>query len=642
MRRPNTSPSWRLPPLLLALYIVIVINLLESPCLVHAAELPFDIDSTPIHPIHERAQVTPLAALEISTGEGLQETEGYVGDFAYFERELVGRAPEGVATLKDGEKMDMEAEPGTVSYFVLERSETGDNDEKDEANVSNEADPGHSVAENGSIDRRQEQEQTIYISVNTCRQPLPDVGFVSDLPPQLTLYVSTSPDNPKPGPDAKDDLAAQPVPLNNGSTVLNITASPTTSIYIGVEAPSLSPGWKGTFRFEVAVSTTSYYHSYRGDEPFLFMIDTDSESALFITHNITYDTSLARQWADLEPDKIPFQMYVFPENAWGAEGLRRSFCGIREAFNVNNSAIKVERSMTTRYGADLPKAQFHVQGLERNKNYTGFLLTDGTDKFPDASRAVQETLGISRGGRVWKQFQWKTKADDSCQVIYNLPFCNNIAYAVPSSPKFASNSSALAKLYDDQARSYYDNFSKSLAQIPCNTTATAQYSLARTCDDCARDYKTWLCSVLMPRCESISTPDPWLQVRNLGALAPEARIPGLNVSGEERRRWATRQSRNKLIDEEVKPGPYKELLPCEDLCFDIVRSCPAMLGFQCPAEGMRGSQYGKRAGEGEKGRLMCNFPGAVVDLNTVRGAGTRVGVGLGMIVMLMGVLVVVV
>lgn len=55
-----------------------------------------------------------------------------------------------------------------------------------------------------------------------------------------------------------------------------------------------------------------------------------------------------------------------------------------------------------------------------------------------------------------------------------------------------------------------------------------------------------------------------------------------------------------------------ELLPCEDLCWGLVRNCPASLGFACPAKG-RGLErsYGNRTGNGG-GKLSCSYLGAVV------------------------------
>jgi len=83
-------------------------------------------------------------------------------------------------------------------------------------------------------------------------------------------------------------------------------------------------------------------------------------------------------------------------------------------------------------------------------------------------------------------------------------------------------------------------------------------------------------------------------------------------------------SRNPNIDSIVQPGPYKELLPCDDLCYKIVQSCPAALGFGCPRPGHIGfnQSYGLRPdGTPEQaGQVTCNYPGA--EFNLLSG-GTR-------------------
>ena len=221
--------------------------------------------------------------------------------------------------------------------------------------------------------------------------------------------------------------------------------------------------------------------------------------------------------------------------------------------------------------------------------------------------------------------------DDSCQVLFDLEFCDSVAYAVPSSSNFKNNDTGLGKLYDDQAKQYFDNFTKSLAQVACDTTSEAQYSLARTCSDCARDYKNWLCSVLIPRCEDWTSGDSWLQERRINEPLPDGTLTyNGNISAAfnatHRDRYAYNQSRNPMIDELIKPGPYKEMKPCEDLCFDIVRSCPAKLNFACPNSPARESAYGKKDPLGNT--LMCSYPGAVVKLNVPsagRGLHARVG-----------------
>jgi calcium channel MID1 len=95
---------------------------------------------------------------------------------------------------------------------------------------------------------------------------------------------------------------------------------------------------------------------------------------------------------------------------------------------------------------------------------------------------------------------------------------------------------------------------------------------------------------------------------------------------EKRNRFAYNRSRNPMIDKDIRPGPYKEMLPCEDLCFDIVRSCPAQLGFSCPNSPARELTYGKRDPTGQQ--LTCSFPGAVVKLN-VQGSASVLSPHLG-------------
>lgn len=206
---------------------------------------------------------------------------------------------------------------------------------------------------------------------------------------------------------------------------------------------------------------------------------------------------------------------------------------------------------------------------------------------------------------------------------------------MPSSPQFKLNDTGLRLLYDKQAETLYQNFSNSLDQIACDTASTAQYSLARTCNDCRRDYKSWLCSVLIPRCEDWTATDPWLQERNINTPFADGTFPHGNNQTKEfnttiRERFAYNRSRNPMIDQSIKPGPYKELLPCDDLCFDLVRSCPAKLGFACPNSPAKELSYGTRNPDS----LKCNFPGAVVDLSPFKAGARALMVELGLLVLL--------
>lgn len=197
---------------------------------------------------------------------------------------------------------------------------------------------------------------------------------------------------------------------------------------------------------------------------------------------------------------------------------------------------------------------------------------------------------------------------------------------MPSNPNTFANSTLLATFYDTQAQAAYSDFEKALAQISCEAPSTQLYSLVRTCSDCAAAYKSWLCSVTIPRCEDFSTDGAWLQPRNLqqpfpsGEALDQAALAGFpNTS-------ATMTSRNPAIDSVVRPGPYKEVLPCEDLCYNLTQSCPSALGFSCPRPGMLGfdASYGRRGKQDENGEVYCNYPGAA----HVFSGAVRMGIGM--------------
>ena len=201
----------------------------------------------------------------------------------------------------------------------------------------------------------------------------------------------------------------------------------------------------------------------------------------------------------------------------------------------------------------------------------------------------------------------------NCALIHDLSFCSDVAYAVPSNLTLANDTAALGVVYDNYTSDMYQNFNKSLQQIPCNTTASAQYSLAVNCTDCAHAYKDWLCAVTIPRCEDFSNEADYLQPRAVGYDFIGDYVGKFNgnpsLSPVNKALRYTNQSRSQHIDDVIRPGPYKELLPCEDLCYGLVRSCPAALGFSCPLEGHGlNYSYGKPKPAG-RDLSTCNFPG---------------------------------
>ncbi|KAF2640711.1 hypothetical protein P280DRAFT_399935 [Massarina eburnea CBS 473.64] len=657
MQLPKLTPlQSRLLASAIASSLVIVLWICFQPHnFVYAAEIPvpeFVQHSELEEPIPQALPNAPAIDVRGNILEGGIEggayEGGYVPDFEYFDRSLIGRQDEEVRNLTKDESKTVELSPNTTVFFIFEKGQKSKStrsvvvdglDELDEPSAENNSN-GDAIREeasegpDGELVKRQTLNRTVYISVNTCQQPAPSINLITSPPPQLSLHVSSTEQKPEKG---KNNVAS----IDFIGGYANFTTNTTRDLYIGVSAPGLTDGWNGSWSFDLAASTDGYYHSYDNDSQYMYMIDTDSDSTLFVTYNLTSSNSSAAvsDWAEWINN---FTMYAFPTGNWSdMTGLERSYCGLKNQFDTTNK-IQVKSNITTQFGGEHPKALFNVQGLETNKTYTGFLAVGGN------TQAMQLPLGLAKedgevtvrgGGQVFKQFSWTTKADDSCQVLFGLPFCSKVAYAVPSSTKFKTDDAGLIALYDTLASSYYENFTRSLDQIACETTSTAQYSLARNCTHCAEDYKAWLCSVVIPRCEDFTATDPWLQDRNIGMLFSNGSLPyAYNTTKEynatRRDRLSYNQSRVPMIDEQIQPGPYKELLPCQDLCWDIVRSCPAQLGFACPNPPADQLTYGARDPDGKI--LMCNFPGAVVSLNQMRGGVEMVGVRTALVVTVAG------
>ncbi|KAJ9142542.1 Stretch-activated Ca-permeable channel [Coniochaeta hoffmannii] len=575
----------------------------------------------------------------------------YQPDFAAFDRSIIGRAPAGVTGLANNVPMPMNVEAGTTQLFAFEKGSIFENEERtlelrgEDGGGSHavipRADEERSTGEEEVEDRRIEKRQSskmIFISANTCTQPNPDPDKTSMDPPQLTMFVSTNPKNQSPGPSA-DANTQVVVEFVEGAVMYNTTT--TGDVFIGIHAPNVSSSlFMGqTYNFEVAASSEAYFHSYNAQQDAdLIWVDSDSQGALLITHNLTDSTDEAT--ADQIMRTQPYVMFAQnTQEEWSIKGLKYSYCGLQNNAQIaatrnGKFASMVTTGMTRRGPGNLPKQEFYFSGLNASASYLGILALNG-----DEGKSGSGVVG--GGGHVYRATNFTTKSDHgNCQIILNLPFCDQVAYSVPSNPNSFANATLLATFYDNLAQSAYSNFQKALAQISCEAPATQRYSLVRTCDDCAAAYKSWLCSVTIPRCEDFSTTDAWLQPRNLRQAFPNGETLDAATLAGFGNTSAVTSSRNPAIDEVVRPGPYKEVLPCEDLCYNLTQSCPSALGFNCPRPGMVGfnTSYGIRGKQDENGEVYCNYPGAA---HVFSGAGRigdgAVGLALG-VVGLLGVL----
>ncbi|RKF74219.1 Calcium influx-promoting protein ehs1 [Golovinomyces cichoracearum] len=457
-------------------------------------------------------------------------------------------------------------------------------------------------------------QRTLYISVTTCLQPKPVTKSITKPPPQLQLYISQSQLNQFPSLAQDDNSSQDLVELVEGYALHIIEA--TGDVYLGVYA-SNDLNYTGIYSAQVAASIDAPYHYHEDNsDPNLFVADSDSDSVLLYTDPFIQNGSnstLLQEWVNASP---PFVMFASDmQNAENIVGLRSSYCGLEQKMNISAPGIskavfksKVTTSITSLGPTKLPRQQFYMDGLTPSTTYIAALAMP--------FHGSKDNL-VGGGGRVFQQIKFSTLEAGNCDLIYDLSFCDQVAYNVPSNPQKFPNTSLLANFYDNSTRAIYQNFEKVLAQIPCEITASGQYSLARTCSDCARAYKEWLCAVNIPRCTDISSPMTWLYPRAIEQAFPNGSFFDYSLMNHGDLA-SMRFSRNTDIDQLVGPGPYKEVLPCKELCHNLVSSCPASLGFDCPKPGQIGfdASYGQMPightdDQGRRMNITCNFPGTV-------------------------------
>ncbi|KXH28149.1 calcium influx-promoting protein ehs1 [Colletotrichum simmondsii] len=596
--------------LIASLLLIVLYYLLSTPTFALAAELRGDTQ-----PVLDDVQFDD----SLEQRSSLEPT--YEPEFTTFDRSIIGRAPAGVTGLTNNVKVNRNVPGNSTQSFVFEAITIFANffDGTDEAFMvgpregSNESISPELVSIEGvkpddeerGLRRRQAQGRTVYISATTCIQPQRAANNTKEDAPQITMYISTSQDNQTPGPGQNSTLQKE-VAFVEGAATFSVNA--TGDVFIGIGAPSKDTDkFTGDWNFDVAASTDDFFHSFDGNPSELLWVDSDSSAALLTTQNLTTSQN-ETLIQEIMGSGLPFIMFVENREQPTTKGVRRSMCGLE---NYAQIAAKkggkfgnlASTLMTTRGAGNLPKQQFFFNGLNASALYSGILVRTSNSS---SSRKRQDGAQSGGGGKVFEATPFETKDGENCKIVTDLQFCNETEYAVPANSN-KMNITQLAQFYDNYARDMYANFQKQLAQVACEAPAVQQYSLARNCSDCETAYKKWLCSVTIPRCEDFTSPTNFSLVRNVNQTFPNGTL--LPVAQQELYPNRVNQhSRNPLIDEMVEPGPYREILPCAYLCYDLVQSCPASLGFNCPTpdDDIFNSSYAEQ-GDG----LTCNYPGAV-------------------------------
>lgn len=444
----------------------------------------------------------------------------------------------------------------------------------------------------------------IYITLNICSQPwtLRNSTNGTSLrdpllnPPKMSMTLWQDTNSTR--LNTTQALQAQDTRWGFGNLTYSGNA---TGLKLVVTAPDHDDAWEKAVAFHYSLAMTSdapLHHSYSGAQNrFLFLQDSDYEAALLTTGNLT-SSVLPAHGIFINPasgSRSNIEEASAIQNA-----LQWSWCGITSTPSKYTIA-NADRSLTTRGPGGLPKEQFYVHGLKPGTLY-------------DAYVTLQDNSSL--GGAVWPVAQFRTRQKQDCQIVYDLPFCDQVAYTVPSN-RTTHSAQQLAEWYDTNARQLYTNFSKTMQVYDCNATIGSTFSLATNCDACKDAYKDWLCTTTIPRCADLADDAPHLRLRappstadaedleklaivldSTSPLSKQYPLSGLTTYG----------SRFGLIDAVIQPGAYREVLPCSDLAEKVAAKCPAgALDVRVPfGQAFWDLAYGQRS---QNGTVTCNAPG---------------------------------
>jgi calcium channel MID1 len=379
--------------------------------------------------------------LEIySLGDTLEDTDDleireveYESEFLGADRGIIGRAPADVTALTNNVPTLINVLQGETKHFVFEnvslslprsnistglpspvrlrRTADGDDDGIDE----------EEAVEPETLRKRQVASTKLYITLTTCMQPYnpSDQAGTGGPPPQVELYVSTTQRNTMPGPGSFGEQ--QQITVLGGYA--NITLQASDSVWIGVFAPnSSSKGFVDPYSIEIAGSIDDQYHQYNSSEPNLYLIDSDTTSALLVTNNLTTTTNgtLFDKWMGLSPP--PFVIFASNTNYSAIEGVRNSYCGLEKYAIIAGTkggvrTDTVQTSMTNETLGPFAKQQFYFQGLNGSSTYYGILGITGNSTKSGAGV-------VGGGGRIYKSMNFPTQSGMLRELFFDRNFVN--------------------------------------------------------------------------------------------------------------------------------------------------------------------------------------------------------------------------
>lgn len=417
-----------------------------------------------------------------------------------------------------------------------------------------------------------------------------------------SLYISDNDLFQQPGPANASSLNSKHIGYAQGGwtsvevDVRQQSDNSSETLWIGVWPPADSRNvTPGTYQFQIVASTRAKMESVDYTRrPRLD--DTDQTHALVSSFNYTTSSP---------PTLNAIILPTFGANSLpDADYFNSSYCAIADAWAdvlVSDQSVSINSS-DTRRGTEAnslndTRRQFEMSGLDAGTNYTFWLVE---------TNSIGEGSAQSYSTTLFPAIKMVTKRSDNCRLVFDVPFCPNVAYSIPVNPSISTTSalSVIEGFVDPQ----YANFSTMIDTFPCGSPDLGMYSYVQTCDNCKKSYQDWLCAVAMPRCtDALQDPEAQSRASQDGTdltgaptgLNTELLPYIVNRNGNGSNALASRQP---FIDKQLRPGLYGELLPCIYTCYFVERTCPPSIQWACPVWDITAQRdYGTFADSGPEG-----------------------------------------
>ena len=215
------------------------------------------------------------------------------------------------------------------------------------------------------------------------------------------------------------------LPLTETTTTNNDTTTTTVPekiLYIAVRAPE-NTNRTAQWTYQIGVSQHDLVFQW-DDRSWGSIVDVDDNSALIVTGNLT-KLSLGN-YLDLNATNSQFSLYLYSyDNKDYFQGMNNSWCAVRSG-PVLVKPEEIETKFIARHGSI--QQQFMVNNLNASTKYIAYIVMDFE--------------GVEYGGAVLRPFEFETMDGTACELIYDLEFCDQVAYSVPAignSPLLASS-----------------------------------------------------------------------------------------------------------------------------------------------------------------------------------------------------------